>query len=87
MKLVVPALTRCRYPGKVRFPDEPAAVRTLKSMKASGKENKKLLNRLHAYLCPDGDHWHIGHDHLKRTKLDAPASIQPVANRIFPPES
>ena len=84
---MAPALTPCRYPSKFRY-TEAEALATVKEMKRTKKnENKKRLNTLHAYQCPGADHWHIGHDHFKRTKLDAPASILPVANRIFPPES
>ena len=59
----------CRYPGKVPFDDEASALRALKAQKRNGKENKKRLNTLHVYLCPDAPHWHIGHDRMKRGKL------------------
>ena len=74
------AVVVCRYAHKVPFFSEADAVFQVKKMKATSHANKKLVNRLHAYRCPDDavEHWHIGHDRFKRTKLAYPASIQAV---------
>lgn len=69
----------CRYPSKVAYLDEDAARRQLKGYKATAKDNKKRINAMHVYKCPDADHWHMGHDRFRRTRLHFPASIQPVA--------
>lgn len=71
-------MTACRYPSKVQYPDEAAALRQLKSYKRTAKDNKKRVNQMHVYACPDADHWHMGHDRFRRTKLAFPASILPV---------
>jgi hypothetical protein len=72
-------MSACRYVGKFQYRDEDDALRQVRLVKRTKKgENKKQLNRLHAYPCPDGGHWHIGHDRFKRGKLDSPASIAKI---------
>lgn len=65
----------CRYPHKVQHLTEADARAQLKHFKETGHANKKRKNLLHVYRCPDGNHWHVGTDRYKRTRLHYPASI------------
>ena len=54
---------RC-WQGKIRY-DEAGARHALREVKAHSRDNKKIVNRLCAYVCPFCGHWHVGHDRLK----------------------
>lgn len=58
----------CRYHQKIPYRTFEDAQAQLKCLKRDSTRNKKLVNRLHCYLCPDGPHWHIGGDKLKRQR-------------------
>ena len=53
------AVVTCRYAHKVPFFSEADAVAQVKKIKATSHANKKVLNRMHAYRCPDDavEHW------------------------------
>lgn len=55
-------MTPCPSPSKIPYHTEADARWQLKHFKANSRENKKTLNRMHAYLCPSGLHWHMGHN-------------------------
>ena len=59
--------TDCRAPWKVRYAAKSDAIRNIKDMKVNKHENRKVANTLCAYPC--GDHWHVGHDKLKRRPM------------------
>ncbi len=46
---------RRKCSGKVAYPDAPAALDALAEHRAKG------VYSLHAYACPFGAHWHLGH--------------------------
>lgn len=58
---------RCNE-GKFRYATEMEAKANAKAQREKGRENKKVRNRLGAYLCPFCRWWHVGHDRLKGQK-------------------
>lgn len=49
----------CPFPHKRSYPSKRSArqgIRTLYKNRAAGGPG-----RLHAYRCPSGEHWHVGH--------------------------
>lgn len=49
----------CPHPDKKAYPSKRAArqgIRTIDRNRANSGPG-----RLHAYRCPAGDHWHVGH--------------------------
>lgn len=56
----------CPTPTKKPYPSKNAArhaIRTLYRNRANGGPG-----RLHAYRCPTGAHWHVGHQDAGRTR-------------------
>lgn len=47
---------------KVLHLSETAALKQLKALKVTSKENKKQRTRLCVYFCATCGGWHIGHD-------------------------
>ena len=56
------AVTPCRHRQKQSYPTLEAAEFELRDYKRTAKANKKLINRMQVYRCPDGPHWHLGHN-------------------------
>ena len=48
--------------GKKKYLSKETAENVIKTWRASKQYRKaRHMKNLHAYLCPSGGHWHVGH--------------------------